>query len=400
MVSIKLKFRKSAARDCEGRLYFQVIYRRKIRQISTKYRIFATEWDEVKNEIILCTQYPTRYLQLKSIKEHIKTETDLFWSIYKDLAARYENFEIDDLVEAYIISKQGLTLFSFMRDVSRQLKEMGQHRTSETYRTALHSFMRFRNNNDVVLGAIDSEMMISYEAYLKRNNIKMNTISFYMRILRAVYNRAVEKGLIASRNPFRRVYTGVEKTIKRALPLRVIKQIKKLDLSNAPQLEFARDMFLFSFYTRGMSFVDMAFLRKSDLSHGVLVYQRRKTGQRLMIKWERCMASIVEKYSIEQSEYLLPIIRKTENERSQYKNNLHMVNRRLKVIAKMVGISNSLTTYVARHSWASIAKSQNIPISVISEGMGHDSEHTTQIYLASIDNAIVNDANRAILNLL
>lgn len=400
MVSIKLKFRKSVANERDGRLYFQVIYQRKIRQITTEYKIHITEWNEAKNEVILCPQFPERYLLLKSIKEHVKTEADMFWSVYKDFVARCENFDIDDLVEAYIISKQGQTFFTFMRDVSHQLKEMGQLRTSETYRTTLHSFMRFRNNIDVVLGAVDSEMMISYEAYLKNNNIKMNTISFYMRILRAVYNRAVEKGLIASRSPFKRVYTGVEKTIKRALPLSVIKRIKKLDLSHKPELEFARDMFLFSFYTRGMAFVDMAYLRKSDLSHGTLVYQRRKTGQRLMIKWERCMASIVEKYSIKQSEYLLPIIKKPKNERSQYKNSLHTINRRLKTIAKMVGISGSLTTYVARHSWASIAKSQNIPISVISEGMGHDSEHTTQIYLASIDNAIVNDANRAILNLL
>lgn len=400
MISIKLKFRKSVADECEGRLYFQVIYRRKVRQLATGYKIYATEWDENKNEIILSMEISARYMVLKTIKEKIEIDMEIFRNVYNSLVAKGERFGIDDLVGAYNISRQGRTLFAFMEDVSRRLKELGHHRTSETYRTTLHSFMRFRNNIDVVLSAIDSDMMVSYEAYLKSNNIKMNTISFYMRILRAVYNRAVDRGLIVSRNPFKHVYTGVEKTMKRALPLEAVKKIKNLDLSGAPGLEYARDMFLFSFYTRGMSFVDMAYLRKTDLAHGVLEYRRRKTGQRLMIKWERCMEVIVERYSISRSEYLLPIIRTSRNERSQYKNNLHKINRRLKVIAKMVGISGALTTYVARHSWASIAKSQNIPISVISEGMGHDSEHTTQIYLASIDSAIINEANRTILNLL
>ena len=155
---------------------------------------------------------------------------------------------------------------------------------------------------------MDSDMMVAYEAYLKRNGVSPNTSSFYMRNLRAVYNRAVEKGLVEQKFPFKHVYTGVEKTAKRAIPLMAVRKIKELDLSSSPALDFARNMFLFSFYTRGMSFVDMAYLRKKDLNNGILSYRRRKTGQQLFIKWEKCMQEIADKYNTEYSTYLLPVI--------------------------------------------------------------------------------------------
>ena len=113
-----------------------------------------------------------------------------------------------------------------------------------------------------MLDCITSETMEGYEAWHRKRGVAPNTISFYTRILRAVYNRAVEDDIIENRNPFRHVYTGVDKTVKRALPLALIKKIKVLDLSLIPTLDYARDMFLMSFYLRGMSFIDMAFLRR------------------------------------------------------------------------------------------------------------------------------------------
>ena len=117
-----------------------------------------------------------------------------------------------------------------------------------------------------------------------------------MRCLRAVYNRAVEKELVVQRNPFKHVYTGIDKTVKRAVPLKIIRQIRELDLTLTPELDYAKDLFLFSFYTRGMSFVDMAYLKKKNLQNGVLSYRRQKTGQQLFIRWEKPMQEIVDKY--------------------------------------------------------------------------------------------------------
>ncbi len=293
------------------------------------------------------------------------------------------------------------SLYNFMQKIISNLTELHKQRTSETYSTTLRSFMRFRQGRDIALKDISSEIMIKYEAYLKHKSISMNSISFYMRILRAVYNRAVEREIIIQRYPFKHVYTGISKTTKRALPLQSIKQIKELDLSLRPDLDFARDMFMFSFYTRGMSFVDMAYLRKNDINNGIITYRRRKTGQQLSIKWEPCMQQLLEKYTNCDTRYLLPIIcKKEKEERRQYKNGLSLINNKLKIIAKMTNLSIPLTMYVARHSWASIAKNNNIPISVISEGMGHNSETTTQIYLASLDTSIIDEANNLILRLV
>ena len=179
----------------------------------------------------------------------------------------------------------------------------------------------------------------------------------------------------------------------------IIKRIKQLDSPKESSLAFARDIFLFSFYTRGMSFIDMAFLRKSDLEGGVLSYRGQKTGQRLFIKWEPCMQELVERYGEKHTPYLLSLIRRPgENERRQYLSESHRITRNLKTIGKTLGLSSPLTMYVARHAWASIAKSKNIPIAVISESMGHDSEKTTRIYLAALDKTSIDDANNLILN--
>lgn len=211
----------------------------------------------------------------------------------------------------------------------------------------------------------------------------------------------MERGLAVWHAPFKYVYTGVEKTFKRAVPLTVIRRIRDLDLTLTPATDYARDLFMFSFYTRGMSFIDMAYLKKKDLQNGVLSYRRQKTGQQLFIRWEKPMQEIVDKYDTSGTCYLLPIIRNMGAEaRRQYSSAAHFVNAKLKRLGEQLGLGMPLTTYVARHAWASIAKSKNIPLSTISEAMGHDSERTTRIYLASLDTSVVDKANSLILKSL
>ena len=396
MASIKVKFRPSTSENKEGTIYYQIIQNRVIRQLKTDYRLFMHEWNEEENSIITTNNSRQNYLQ--SIQERIDWDIKLLQSIINQLENKRVKYTADDVISTFQKQANEQSLFNFMQSVIAQLQQMGRQRTSETYRCTLKSFMQFREDKDVLLEDVDSDLMLMYEAYLRNRGLTKNSTSFYMRILRAVYNRAVEKDLTTNRNPFKHVYTGIDKTIKRAIPLKSIKQIKNLDLSMQPSLDFARDMFLFSFYTRGMSFIDMAYLKKKDLSNGILSYRRHKTGQQLFIRWEKCMQEIVDKYNRDYySPYLLPILQYPYDNRNQYKNALYRTNKSLKNVAKMVGLSIPLTLYVARHSWASIAKSKNIPISVISEGMGHDSEMTTQIYLASLDNAVVDRANAQIL---
>lgn len=397
MTSIKIKHRPSSVEGKEGCIYFQIIHNRVVRQLNTDYRIFASEWNE-DTETIIANGDRTNIVN--AIKERLAWDAARLDKVVAQLDAERRKYTADDVITAFHKLTKDVSLFSFWHNVIAQLKQLGKIRTSETYTATLNSFMAFRDEQDVPLDGISSDMMLLYEAHLKARGVRMNTISFYMRIFRAVYNRAVEKGLTAQNNPFRHVYTGVDKTVKRAISIKAIKALKELDLAMNSALDFTRDMFMFSFYTRGMSFVDMAYLRKTDLQNGILTYRRRKTGQELSIKWEKCMAEIVAKYPENKTGFLLPIIKEQGNERKQYDNALHLVNYHLKELSERLKLQRPLTMYVARHSWASAAKAKNIPLSVISEGMGHDSEATTQIYLASLETSVVDKANKMILGLL
>lgn len=294
------------------------------------------------------------------------------------------------------------TLFHLMRGIISHKNAAGKKRAVETYQTTLNSLIKFLNNKDIPLSKIDGDFVMRFEASLRNRGLCKNTTSFYLRILRTALNIAHEQGIVKLPvNLFKSAYTGIDATQKRAITIENIRQIRNLDLSNNYALNFARNIFMLSFYLRGMSFIDMAYLKKSDVSGGTLTYIRHKTGQRLTIRWESCMQSIVDLYSHRCIKpYLLPIITNSHKDpRRQYQNMLAKVNRNLAKIANMIGVTE-LTMYVARHSWASIAQSENIPLNIISSGMGHTSENTTRIYLAFICTEAVDSANAQILNKL
>ena len=400
MTSIKVKFRPSTVPGREGTIYYQIIHDRAIRRITTAYHIFPSEWNEVK--FLPETNHKSdRYSLIVSFREQIKWDRERLEKIIGRLDTDGTPYTVDKIIKEFQDYTNSCSLFNYMESEIIRLKRRGKRRTSETYLSALRSFKSFRHGEDIMLDNLTSTVMADYEIWLKRQGVVANTISFYMRILRAVYNRSVEEGLIDDRHPFRHVYTGHEKTVKRALSLEILKKIKALDLDLSPTLDYTRDIFLLSFMLRGMSFIDMAFLRKEDLKNGYVTYCRRKTGQRLTIAWTEEMQIILDKYPENPTKYLLPIITKTEtNEWYAYRYMGYKINKQLKKIAKLVGISGSLTLYVSRHSWASIANSKGIPLKVISEGMGHDSETTTQIYIASLDNSVIDRANASILKCL
>lgn len=401
MVSIKLKFCPSTIDGKEGSLYYQVIYKRVIRQIATHYKIMPNEW-YAESDTLRIIDNDERYNYLQSIQRRIQWDKKRLMKIIDRFINSEYDFSVDSIIDAYYNEIKDITLFNFIEKLIVKLQKNGQVRTSETYNCTLNSFKRFRHGNDLYFVELDNDLLMSYEYFLKSEGLSMNTISFYMRRLRAIYNRAVEEGIAEQNNLFKKVYTSSEKTVKRAIPLKSIKRLKSLDLSYSTAKAFARDMFLFSFYTRGMSFVDIAYLQKKDLKNGVLNYRRKKTGQLLYVRCEPCMQEIIKRYeSATNSTYLLNIIKDNKNDaRKQYLNALTLINRSLKSIGKLIGLDKPLSMYVARHSWASIAKAEGISLSVISEGMGHDSESTTQIYLASLDSSVIDKANQKIIKLI
>ncbi|MGN0309675.1 MAG: phage integrase SAM-like domain-containing protein [Bacteroides sp.] len=403
MATIKLKFRPSTTLEKDGRLYYQIIHKRVVRQVATDCYISPSEWNESKEQLILPSTTSTPRLRvLRNIAAELEWQQEQLTHIIKALEASGKEYTADEIALEYekrFGDKE--TVFTFFRRHITMLHEAGRHSTAEHYDQTLRSFKNYREGCDLHFDMLTPQLTLSYETWLKNNHLCRNTTSFYMRIMRTLYNKAVEAGMTTDCQPFRPVYTGIDKTAKRAITIKDIKRIKSAELSHCPSLDFARDMFLLSFYLRGISPIDLAYLRKSDIRQGDIVYSRSKTGQQMRIHIEPDIQRLLDKYKETRTQYLLPIIkRKDGTEHTQYRNNTQLINRHLKKLTEKLGLSSPLTLYVARHSWASIAQSNHIPTSVISGAMGHDSELTTQIYLASIQTAQIDEANSMIINSL
>ena len=293
-----------------------------------------------------------------------------------------------------VAKRHNTSLPSFVNQLRTQFLQQNKLRLAETYQSALNSFSLYINKVEILMEDIDSKMIEGYESYLKQKKLTLNTISFYMRILRAIYNRAVKSGVIADKKPFDRVFTTMTKTTKRAIPIQTIQKIAQAHVKNKNEA-LARDLFLFSFYTRGMSFVDIAYLKKTDLNNTYLIYKRKKTGQELKIAWRKEMQELVDRNSSKDGVHLLGILDENSEKslRFQYHYTQCIINTALKRLGKQLNLGTNLTMYVARHSWATIARQKNIPISVICDGMGHNSEKTTQIYLQSVDAETIDRCN-------
>jgi len=304
----------------------------------------------------------------------------------------------DDDVKSAPPIQSKIAFGSFIDDEIKRLLSRHRLRSAEIHKSVLRQFLRFRDGKDIWIDNVTDDVIKHFENYLQHSrNLSLNTISFNMRVLRSCYNKAIEKYQLNDRQPFKHVYTGIEQTNKRALDIEAIKIIKTCELTDRDEC-FARDMFMFSFYTRGMSFVDMAYLNFSNLRDGNLYYKRHKTGQSITVKWERCMQDIVDCYSEPGSYYLFPIIHASNGkERNQYRGVQNKVNAALKKIAMKCELRNKLTMYVARHSWANIANSLHQPLELISYGMGHTSTKTTKIYLHSINMSQIDQLNTIIL---
>jgi site-specific recombinase XerD len=396
MASVKIKFRISKIKNKEGALYIQLIHRRKIKLITTAFRLYPHEWNNSLASVCFDVCPAERNAYLLNLEAGLKEEMKQIRELIALLDKR-SDYTVDELAEYYVNRSFNGNLFPFMDYQIKKLKSENRPKTASIYATTKRSFSRFRNGQDVKIDKIEGELIVKYQAYLKNTVITMNSISCYMRALRAIYNQAVNKGLAIQKNPFREVYTGIDKTAKRAVNKDVVFRLKKLNLSKQKSLELARDIFMFSFYMRGMSFVDMANLRKNNLKNGYITYTRSKTKQSLTVKVEKCMEEIISRHGKQTvDDYLLPIYTAQNRDHTSH---LRTYNKRLRQISKLLELDKPLSSYVARHSWATLALHKGISVKVISECMGHENENTTRIYLASLDQTIIDKANAKIIAL-
>ena len=397
MATIKLKLKKLKMNANEGVVYYQINHHKNRTHITTKMQM------TVENFVKICEAMSLYDLEpfLRHYKLKIDYELSVLHKIIKNLGSEHCIYTAADIKKEFDQQNQSVTFYAYTKDQVEKLLSKEKFGTAKNYSSTLNSFNSFLNNSPIEISQIDNSLILAYNDWLEMKHVSKNTISFYMRNLRAIYNRAVKEDLVTQNNPFANVYTGVDKTRKLAIDESDLYKLIQMDLNLKPSLCLARDLFVFSFCTRGMAFVDIAFLKKKDICKHMISYKRKKTGQVLKIRIEPCIEKILDKYEkmTRGSEYIFPIV-KTDNEFKNYQRYhiaLIKYNRSLKQLAKLAEIEANLSSYSARHTWATIAHFHKIPLTIISEGMGHTSENTTKIYLSLLDNSVIDQANSIIL---
>ena len=376
---------------------------RKRKYISLGVSVLEKDWDFKKNQPK--KSCPDREAIVKLISDKVSA----YNSLIMELTAKQQEFTVSSLVqmiENKVAVKTVSEMYDYLIDEFRRTDHLG---TMSVYQQSKSSLTKFNRTLDIPFSDIDCQWLERYEKWLKGRNIKDTTISILFRTLRSVFNRAMSMKLIKQDiYPFNdfKVSKFDVRTKKRAVTKEDVKKIMSLDLSDERQyMQLARDIFLFSYFGAGINFSDIALLRYCDISDGRVRYIRKKTGKEISFPLSDVGKEIIRKYSkpdATSADYIFPILdRKIHRTEMQRKNRIHKVigkvNPCLAEIGKMAGLETHLTTYVARHTFATVLKRSGVNIAIISESMGHSDIATTQIYLDSFENSQIDEAMKNLL---
>lgn len=380
-------------------LVIQIIHKREKRVIYMPYKLKETEFDSVEHKAIYTDEARYTRKQIKEINRFTEQKLAEIQRIITVLSAQNKCFTAEDIATKYRLDQSERYLVTFMEHYIAKKQSQGKEGTARAIRSTLRSLKKYIGKRTIEFADVNHSFVKGYEEFLCERNVKQNTICFYLRNFRAIYNLAFDNGIeMGDGNAFRKIKIRMMKTVKRALKQEVIEVIALLDLSHDPGLCKARDLFMFSFYTRGMSFVDIIYLKHTDIVDGVIYYRRQKTNQYMEVAVTEPLQQLIDKYKADDT-YVLPFINESDYP-TLYKKYLVAYGncyRNLNRLQEMLELANPLTTYVARHSWATIAKEQGASASIISEGLGHASENTTRIYLKDFDRSVIDKVNENIV---
>lgn len=399
MTSIKARLNRSRlGKDGLYPLVIQVIHNRMKRELYTPYRLERTGFDPLSEKAVKDRRGKMRTSEIREINEYLIYIKEELEKVERSLAERGD-YTSADIIHSFKARNDMGNFFIYADCKIAELKSCGKNGTAFNYSSAVNAFERYAGSRAIPLNDITKKTVEGFIDFQKQQGNSPNTVVFYVKQLRAIYNKADDEGLVHnSYHPFHRIKLQGSKTPKRAISKREIIKISELNLEGQHCHKIlARDLFRFSLFTRGMAFVDMCYLRKENIRGDMLVYRRRKTDQLLQIKIEPALKALLRKYADDNSPYLLPMLRRDDSYKG-YRYIQRRLNKRIRELGELLGFDFPLTYYVARHTWATLAHEQGIPVSVISEGMGHTSEKTTLIYLAKLDHRVVDKANRRVMN--
>lgn len=396
MASVKILLEKGREYKKGGYpLVVQVLHKRCKRVVYLGYGVKEKHFDRAKERVIYSPEGSFTVKEVRKINSTAKEIKNEILQKIIYLEQKNENYTLKDVFRQLRTEQKMRYLYAFFEYEINKLNEYGRIGTAKSYRWTLNSIKKYLGEKDILFADITPGVIRDYRDKLRSGRISENTVNFYLHNLHAVYNKALSKGIkCAPSDPFQSLHIRPQKTAKRALTDKEIKQICELDFGDKLKQEVAKDVFMFSFYTRGMSFIDIILLKHTDIQNGTITYRRSKTGQLLQVKVTKQINDIITKY-ISDSIYVFGLVEggtPAEIYKS-YKNAYMRINRNLKKVSEGLSLNIRLTTYVAKHSWATIAKQKGVSIATISEGLGHTSGTTTLIYLKELDQSVINEAN-------
>lgn len=411
MTSIKPRLNLRSDKQGRHTLILQIIHNRRRGVVFLPYHLMPEEFDAKRGRVIAPNRTKVARTRAAEINDSIFTQTAELNKTIQTLQLSEESFTPRDITAAHRLRGDHRFVRTFILSLCQELEQRAKHGTSGNYRAMLSAFEKFAGHPNTRLRELSATRLAEFEQYLQSGQLEQNTVTFYLCNLRAVYNKARRMGLVEQgKNPFEEISFRMDKTRKRAISPDTMRRIADADFGTRTWLTQARDLFLFSFYARGMSFVDMAYLSQEAIQGDEILYTRRKTGQHFSIRITPPLRTLIDRYA-HCDPWLLPVMKhfiqgcnsrpnidfdaNTPHEElyKRYKDALTEYWYYLGVISQELHTEKRLSFNVARHTWASMARDRGIPITVISKGLGHTSEKTTSIYIDELDVRQVDDAN-------
>jgi site-specific recombinase XerD len=382
-------------------LILRIVHHRESTQITLGVSIHEKDWDDQLRRVKPTYKGTESVTRLNNRLEKKKSEAlDIIGKLdeQKTLDAHSVK-QLKEIIERKSVRK---SFMQFAEELIVEMETAGRIGNARSFRSSLGALRNFCNDKDISFFQLNYDFLMRFETdhYAKGNGT--NGLSAYLRTYRTIFNEAIRRKLVESElYPFKQYKIKSAKTRKRAIRSDAIKRIVDCILEPKHPLFHARNYFILCYYSRGLPFADMAELKISDLVDGRIHYDRQKTDKPYDIKITSEIRSILDLYTAgkERSDYIFPIIRRFDKD-GKYKDVMwarSRYNKKLKKLAELCGIEENLTSYVSRHSFATRAKNLGIDTGAIKEMLGHESIKTTEIYLDTLPNDIIDELHKRII---
>jgi site-specific recombinase XerD len=389
---------RRAKSDGSFNIIFRITHNRNNYSVNSGVSALGHQWNNKKSEINKL--HPNaNLLNLKIIQQYFKIQKVIL-QLDDEFSMEKLRFMIDDNPNKHL----NITFKSFANKLITQMIETNKIGNALVYQTAVNQFLVSIKNEQLLFSEIDFALLEKFRYHLIKKGLKINSISNYIRTIRAIYNKAIKLKVVErSFYPFHEFSIKSEKTAKRAISKDDIIKMKQSKLVANSTAERLLNYFMLSFYLRGISFTDLAYLKHSNIIDGRVEYKRRKTHKNYSIKLFPLAETIINKMYFPGNDYLLPIIPIDVPEDSLRAKRIIQqciknTNKYLKRLSAEVGLGSSVTTYSSRHSFATIAKRMGYSNELIAEALGHQhGNKITNIYLDSFDTDVLDAMHQQVI---